>query len=256
MSDEIYKPDSDDEYQFTDTEPTQVYTAPKKNFLADLLAQRRIWLVTAIIIVALAVYKLISLFFGGGHTAPEKVTSPAVTEQSAIQPINNEALNQPQVEVSNINSSAFDKRLASAEQQNQEDAAQLSRLEDRFTQVETNFNQLQSQLLQMQSQLESMTNQLGSLQQQLVKAQEKQVTTKPKAAKAVKKSTTEQVTYPQYYVQAIMPGRAWLIRESDSATITVAVGDELPGYGKIVNINPLRASVITSTDYTIPYKPD
>jgi hypothetical protein len=40
-----------------------------------------------------------------------------------------------------------------------------------------------------------------------------------------------------YTVQAIIPGRAWL--KSDSGeTVTVAEGDTLRGYGRVVKIDP------------------
>lgn len=55
-----------------------------------------------------------------------------------------------------------------------------------------------------------------------------------------------------YYVQAIIPGRAWL-KNSQGQVITVGPGDPVPGYGTVTNINPQSGSVTTSTGTNIVF---
>ncbi|MDF2867799.1 MAG: icmG dotF [Gammaproteobacteria bacterium] len=257
MSDEIYKPDSDDEYQFTDNETAVVYKAEKKNSVKGMLAQRRIWLAFAIIVIGIVGYKLLGVFTSKegnfpeksaalpkiGQTLPEPQVTPVITSEPALQPstVNNHAL-------------LTEQDLANVKQRNQEDTARLSRLENRFNGVDNDFSLLKEQLNQLRGELRTLSTQLNNLQQKLPKPAEHKpvVMAKPKN----QKPPAPVVSRPTYHVQAVLPGRAWLVRDEDSATITVAVGDILPGYGTIININPTRASVITSTGYTIPYKPD
>jgi hypothetical protein len=63
--------------------------------------------------------------------------------------------------------------------------------------------------------------------------------------------TTSQAS-ADYYVQAIIPGRAWL-KNSQGQVITVGQGDAVPGYGTVTNINPQSGSVTTSTGTTIVF---
>jgi hypothetical protein len=51
---------------------------------------------------------------------------------------------------------------------------------------------------------------------------------------------------PAYYVQAIIPGRAWL-KNADGQVITVAPGDSVPGYGTVATIDSQSGLVVTST---------
>jgi len=56
----------------------------------------------------------------------------------------------------------------------------------------------------------------------------------------------------QYYVQAVIPGRAWL-KDPKGATITVGRGDSVPGYGRVEFIEPNSGTVITSSGRRIRY---
>lgn len=48
-------------------------------------------------------------------------------------------------------------------------------------------------------------------------------------------------------VQAAIPGRAWLMSEFGEL-ITVARGDEVPGYGRVMNIDPVAGTVTMSSE--------
>lgn len=261
MSDEIYKPNSDDEYQFTDNEAAVVYKAEKKNFVQGVLAQRRIWLAIAIIVIGIVGYKLSDVFTDTKGKISEKPAAlPELgqtlsKQQTEFTPIKSQsATSGPTSLSSKIASSPAlsDERLVQLEQHNQENTASLSRMESRLNGINSDFSLLRDQFNQLQGDLRTINAQLISLQQKLPKPIEQKtaVRTKPENQKS------QVISRPTYHVQAVLPGRAWLVRDQDSATITVAVGDVLPGYGNIVSINPNRASVITSTGYTIPYKPD
>jgi intracellular multiplication protein IcmG len=49
-----------------------------------------------------------------------------------------------------------------------------------------------------------------------------------------------------YFVEAIIPGRAWLV-SSQGRTITVRVGSILPGYGRVIHIDAQQGRVEMST---------
>lgn len=50
-----------------------------------------------------------------------------------------------------------------------------------------------------------------------------------------------------YYIQAIIPGRAWLI-SSNGETLTVSVGSRVPGYGVVEKIDAIQGLVEVSSN--------
>lgn len=56
----------------------------------------------------------------------------------------------------------------------------------------------------------------------------------------------------KYFVQAVIPGRAWL-RGSDGSAITVTIGDKVLGYGKVASIDPYSGLVKMSTGIQLHY---
>ena len=100
--------------------------------------------------------------------------------------------------------------------------------------------------------LQVTVNQLTSQQNQLaaiISSQQKQIAALNKKIIDKKKSKYPVVTYK---VKAIVPGRAWLVA-SDGTTITVAVGNTLPSYGKVLSINANSGVVMTSSHKEIVY---
>lgn len=71
-----------------------------------------------------------------------------------------------------------------------------------------------------------------------------------------KKMTTAHTRMPvhivQYYLQAVIPGRAWL-RSSDGDTFTVSQGTSLPQYGVVRYIDALHGRVLTSSGQVIKF---
>lgn len=58
-----------------------------------------------------------------------------------------------------------------------------------------------------------------------------------------------------YYIKALIQGRAWLTTADGSRTITVSSGDYLPGYGLIEQIDPYQGTVTTGSGAVIEYNP-
>ena len=56
----------------------------------------------------------------------------------------------------------------------------------------------------------------------------------------------------RYFVQAVIPGRAW-IKASDGSSETVTVGDYVKGYGEVTGINSISGVVSTSSGVNINY---
>lgn len=62
----------------------------------------------------------------------------------------------------------------------------------------------------------------------------------------------KRVIYLRYWLQAVIPGRAWLINENGT-TLTVREGSVVPGYGVVKLIDPSQGRVITSSGRIIRF---
>ena len=71
--------------------------------------------------------------------------------------------------------------------------------------------------------------------------------------KTAKQRQQKQIRYrKRYFVKAVIPGRAWLYA-ADGTSITVTVGDSVPGYGKVIGIDPFSGVVSTSSGIKVHY---
>jgi intracellular multiplication protein IcmG len=108
--------------------------------------------------------------------------------------------------------------------------------------VRDNVTQLQNELRDVSSKLEMKVEQNEISLRALTKRQ------------GISKQQREQNlrTRKQYFVKAVIPGRAW-ITDVDGIVMTIAVGDEIPGYGKVTAINAYSGTISTSSGFDIQY---
>lgn len=121
-------------------------------------------------------------------------------------------------------------RMQALQQQNQN----LGKQVDAMEQALKNSNAAVSQ---MQQTMSTMNESLAKLQAQFEKQN------KPKQKQH---HEHKQPPPPDYTVQAVIPGRAWL-RSDKGDTITVIQGDKVTGYGVVNSIDPQQGSVKTSS---------
>ncbi len=48
-------------------------------------------------------------------------------------------------------------------------------------------------------------------------------------------------------VEAVIAGRAWIKTSNTGKTLSVGIGDVIPGYGKVIDINQVKATITTDT---------
>ena len=78
------------------------------------------------------------------------------------------------------------------------------------------------------------------------------VRSQPKRVKHITKHHTPQVTYN---IQAVIPGRAWLIG-SNGSILTVREGIKMKSYGTVRLIDPIQGRVVTSSGKIIRFSPE
>lgn len=132
---------------------------------------------------------------------------------------------------------------------------------------------LSRQIEKSQSQVTQLSNQVAQLNRALSDAQADQTAMKSavlllskkvdavsgtvaamhKKAAAPHKKAAPSAPKITYYVRALMPGRAWLMG-SDGISTSVAVGSQLPGYGRVTMIHVQTGEVTTSAGKVFGYR--
>jgi intracellular multiplication protein IcmG len=142
----------------------------------------------------------------------------------------------------------------------------LNNLVDSQRNMQSNISALREQIGQLTNQVNTLSSTNQALVQQVAelaiklissqealqellaakKAQPVIVRPHPNVAKV---SPAQQV---HYFVQAVIPGRAWLI-STQGATMTVRVGSKVPGLGVVQRIDALQGRVVMSSGRVIAF---
>lgn len=209
--------------------------------------------------------------------SPPAITSPTSappTIEAALPPADTvpDAVVAADKDIKNVVS----EETAKSEDNRQGVDSKLTQLEDAIMEngkADENLQQqiggLTNAISGIQDNIAQLTQQLNTLSQQTKKPQPTTVTTtsqKPKTVKHTHSRHSSSVYVPSalhgmaasratnYFVKAMIQGRAWLIT-SDGATFTISSGDNLPGYGQILSIDPDKGVVMTSSGRVINYMP-
>lgn len=134
------------------------------------------------------------------------------------------------------NEAKLTEALTEIQQQNKALTQQLSALSDRVVGLE-------SVLSESNQTVQGLSQQVGTLKNRAAPA--------PSAAPIPQQMQTLP-EMPQYTTQAVVPQRAW-VQTSDGNTITVTIGETLPGLGAVIAIDPYTGNVTTASGTVIKY---
>ncbi|MFA5959474.1 MAG: type IVB secretion system protein IcmG/DotF [Tatlockia sp.] len=266
--------DQFDEYQFSDldtmdadsleheekgleTETPYAMEPEKKNVMRNAL------IVIILIVIALLGYKMVSNYFAKkSETTGIPVSIPSLTPVAG-QP--GTVTTVPQEQTSVVPASPPAPAPVPAPAQQAPDYTQMSQklssLEIGQQNVRTEVNSVGNQLAGINSNVTQLTEKIASLNQLIASLEAKldrqsndiamaAVRAKPKPVRHVVVKTRHVRTV--YHIQAVIPGRAWLIAANGS-TITVREGTQLAGYGVITLIDPNQGRVVTSSGQVIRF---
>jgi len=229
--------------------------------------------IIVLIVVVFIIYKLFSWMFGSKKKTTPPMEAPAISAQPiAIKEkvqtssvlADQSAFKTPKTPVMEQSGTVqlqkdFDAMVSNTKQVNQRllQAGQHSQqvLVDLQNKQEVN----QAQLTTLTNRMNSLEEHLGDIQDSIqgiaaqIKAnQVSQLLLDTYKAKLQDKQNRAIRRKKQYFVEAVIPGRAWL-QAADGTDITVAVGDTIAGYGKVIMINPYNGVVRTDSGETIHY---
>lgn len=242
-------PDEEQEYRPPEEEEAgEQEEKPRGSVIKVLLANRRVWLVIAIVVAVTVVYQFVKV-----PKVKEEIQTVRSLQQKAVMP------SEPQTEAQNTTvqgGGGAAAPLVSGETQQQADAllSQNRQSQAQIQQLQLALQQIQVSMQQLNNQAATRCNVASGLAQ--IQPLPAVAPVKPRVKRIVRKAAPRVI----YHVRAIVPGRAWLYATRDrlGATVvlkslTVKVGDRLPGYGRVERISPEQGKVWTRSGRSVTY---
>lgn len=232
---------------------------PRKNIKRNAL------IAVGAIVFAMLMYKFIGGMLSGKSTpAPPKVppvvevpqppAPPQQPAQTQIPPEPIAAQPEPVSPVPQVNNSELQKKVDSIESAQQNMQSDISSVNQQVGSVNTNVNSLGSEITKLNQMISELSNQLAKQNEEIIVLMER---TKPKPIKIMARPVQPNMLNEPiiYYINAVIPGRAWLIGTNGS-TITVREGTKIPGYGIVKLIDSMQGRVLTSSGRVIRFNQD
>ena len=242
----------DEEYQFSEIEGEDVFTSLSREEPKPKGGQgrKRALFAIIIIVVLLALYKLLGLFFASKEKVVEKpVVPPSVKVAPAPpppQPTPTKVERAPQtVEIPK----EFANNLERTTQQTIDNTSNINNLQSRLADIESNMGNVNQKVSEVNDRLQAIQQQLAEL-----KKPEIPIAKIVQEPKKIRRKIHHHPA-PVYHLKAMLPGRAWL-KANNGDTMTVTVGKLLNGYGKITHIDIEGGRVLTSSGRVITYSAD
>ncbi|KTD47088.1 protein IcmG (DotF) [Legionella rubrilucens] len=243
---DVVNPDGgDDDLEAMRAEGEQ--RAPKKDVRKNAL------IVIALIVVAMIIYKFMGAMFS---RKPEPVTptqtvttpvtptpvTPVVTQPtpSSLTPVPTQP--QPTAAVSD----EINQKLSALELAQQGMRSEITTINNQLNGLSGNVNDLSNKIAALSQSVSLLAAKVEQQSQQIAVLT---VRTKPKPVPHVVRKVTPR---PVYYIQAVIPGRAWLIATNGS-TLTVREGSVIAGYGTVKLIDATQGRVVMSTGQIIRF---
>jgi intracellular multiplication protein IcmG len=238
----------EEEYQFSpETEATSTAfaatsTATDKTNIIDKLKRKNILIGVGVLVVIFIVYKLADVLFTTSSFHHAVSTTPAVTTITPVLPTTTQTV-PPAPAASEV----MNNRLSDIASRQADYQAGLDK-------VNSQLNDMQSSLSALNTQVANLSNAVQTVASQLAAQQAAAEAAKQAAQKKIAQQKAHPAPKPVYFARSMIPGRAWLLTQNGE-TITVSVGNNLPGYGVVLAIDPIQGTITTSTGAIIGYSP-
>ncbi len=223
--------------------------------------KRNALIAVGVIVCAMATYKIVGWLYSGksnnasqiAPTPTAQVSQPPTqsTITSAPTPVSTPVVTpiaQPtQPVVTTTTDNDLKQKVSAIEQTQQTVRAEVSSVGEQVGTVNNNINNLNTQITNLNHVIENLTNQVAKQSEEINILMAR---SQPKVVHKVQKKIMLPRTI--YYIQAVIPGRAWLIGTNGS-TLTVREGTKIAGYGVVKLIDSMQGRVLTSSGQVIRF---
>lgn len=238
-------PDSDNEVVATDEAEGPTGKPSSEEARAKLIKNAIIAVV--VIIVLIIIVKLFSAFFSGKKPETKLASVPQEQAQPAV------AVTPPQppapiVQQTSQGSVKITQQLTDLESNQQNMQNGISTLNSQLGGINGNLNAVSAKIAELSTIIANLSAKVEEQSREI-----DQLTIKrTKAVNTVHRIHHKPGMAIKYYIQAVIPGRAWLIATNGN-TLTVREGSTVPGYGVIKLIDPNQGCILTSSGRMIKF---
>jgi intracellular multiplication protein IcmG len=261
MADKEY----DDEYQFDDLdtmdskslnekEEASEDIAPKQQSQGRTNVRRNALIVVGLVALLMLGYKFIGSFFSTKTKTSQEIPSVPVTTTPApvtsVTPVPQQP--EPPVQTSqvvpppSVDTTEINQKLSSLEASQQDVRLNVNSVNNKLGVINTSVSELTEKIANLNRMLSDLAAKLDQQSHEIILLTEK---AKPKPVRRVFIKSAPRL---MYFIQAIIPGRAWLIATNGS-TITVREGTRIAGFGVVKLIDPIQGRVLTSSGQIIRF---
>lgn len=211
--------------------------------------KRNALIAIGLIVFALVMYKFIGSMWTKKVEPAKPVIAPItqVTPQP-IQPVETTpipVIEQPQPIVVQADTD-LKQKVAAIEISQQSVRTEVSSLGDQVGNVTNNVSNLNAQITKLNQLIGDLSNQLSKQSDEINMLR---VRAQPKPTQHIVRQPIQRIFY---YIQAVIPGRAWIIG-SNGSTLTVREGTKIAGYGIVKLIDSVQGRVLTSSGQVIRF---
>ena len=198
-------------------------------------------------------YKLISSYMASSPETTNKKISVAVKQASRVQAVTPKvSMPTPRpVQVSNEALNNTDKKVNALEQERGRLNTDLLTMHQQIRDVTQTVSNMTASLDDIKQSMEQISEKMDQQSQQIVRLQSIK-RAKRIASTQKSKKVTPKVEQTRYFIQAVIPGRAWL-KSTKGTMLTVSRGSAVPGYGDVRLINPKLGRIFTSSGRIIQF---
>lgn len=250
-----------DEYQFADLDSIEPNAEegegasaeasseeiPKKNdrkFLEPQNIKRNALIVVVGFFILIMLYKWLS-----SGTSPQKLVEPVPTPvtqpKEAIVPIVSETSQQKTL---TENVASENQKISALELAEQNLRTDVSTINEQLATITNNLNTMNTKMVELNGIITNLSNKIDQQSREM----EQKAVAQRQVKRAYYPSRHVHTPYNKYYIQAVIPGRAWLIA-MNGTTLTVREGTVIPGYGMVKLIDSSQGRVLTSSGQIIKF---
>ncbi len=217
--------------------------------------KRNALIAVGVLVLAMVIYKIVGWMYSDKSDVDSSQTSVTPVAQVTPQPVQTTitptptptpVIQQPQTVITTSDDD-LKQKVSAIELSQQTVKAEVSSVGQQVGTVNNNINNLNAQIANLNQVIGNLSTQVAK---QSAEINMIMVRFKPKPVKpAIHHIRVQRVLY---YIQAVIPGRAWLIG-SNGSTLTVREGTKIAGYGTVKLIDSMQGRVLTSSGQVIRF---
>ena len=254
----------DDEYQFVDIEsatpvsvseqerPVETGAAFGNAFTGTKNVKRNALMVILLVVMMMVVYSVINR----SSSNKKKEASITPVPVSFVKKNATFIAPQPAAVPTSVRNEAnavadINQKLITLELNQQNMRAELSSVNNQLNAFNGSMNDIVTKISAINQVLTVLTANMDAQSREIARLLAQKAAVKPAPVNG-KASHQPKKPALKYYIQAVIPGRAWLIA-TNGATLTVREGTMITGYGKVQLIDSAQGRIITGSGQVIRF---